>query len=169
MSSVAFAKGETDSILSCGSYATYIIKDDASLWGCGWSYVGNGTVLRESQIEFVKILENVRSVSSYKFQSVAVKKDNTLWVCGSMYKGDGTTDWTDEPVGFEKVADNVIDMYAYHDTVFYITDDHKLWGYGDNGYAQLGNMEATVGDKLTPIMILDDVKKYVLPFHQLML
>lgn len=210
MGVIAFAQGESGSILSGGYGNTYIIKNDGTLWGCGSQYVGNGTGYKEEQIEFVKILDNVRSVSSGGTQArVAVKKDNTLWgwgsmegypdggtsldptllyptkldiedvksasvsdryilalkndntlwICGDMYTGDGTNEKALSKDGFEKIAGNVIDMFADNDTVFYIKDDNTLWGYGDNNHAQLGNMESVKEDVLTPVKILDDVKQ----------
>jgi alpha-tubulin suppressor-like RCC1 family protein len=210
MGVIAFAQGESGSILSSGYGNTYIIKNDGTLWGCGSQYVGNGTGYKEEQIEFVKILDNVRSVSSGGSQArVAVKKDdtlwvwgsmegypdggtsldptllyptkldiedvksasvsdryilalkndNTLWICGDMYTGDGTNEKALSKDGFEKIAGNVIDMFADNDTVFYIKDDNTLWGYGDNNHSQLGNMESVKEDVLTPVKILDDVKQ----------
>lgn len=209
ISGKGFAQGESASIISSGYGSTYVIKNDGTLWGSGAQYVGNGTGYKEEQIQFVKILDDVRSVSSGDSQvSVAVKKDdtlwgwghlqgypdnsgstdpkliyptkldiedvkmvsasnnfilvlkndNSLWVCGDTYTGDGTNKKADTKKGFEKVADNVIDMFADNATVFYVTDDNVLWGYGDNNHAQLGNMEAVSQDVLAPIKILDDVK-----------
>ncbi len=40
-----------------------------------------------------------------------------------------------------------------------LKNDNSLWVCGDNNHAQLGNMESEVKDVLTPIKILDDVKK----------
>lgn len=210
MSITAFAQGESGSIVSSGYGNTYIIKNDGTLWGCGSQYVGNGTGYKEEQVEFVKILDNVKSVSSGGSQTrVAVKKDGTLWgwgsmegypdggssldptllyptkldiddvklasasdryilalkndktlwICGDMYTGDGTDEKAVSKDGFEKVADNVIDMFADNDTVFYLKDDNTLWGYGDNNHAQLGNKESVKEDVLTPVKILDDVKE----------
>lgn len=210
MTVTAFTQGETGAINSAGYGNTYVIKNDSTLWGCGSQYVGNGTGYKEEQIEFIKILDNVRSVSSggsstrvavkkddtlwgwgwlkgypngsdkidpkllqptkldiddVKIASasdnyiLALKNDNTLWICGDMYTGDGTDEKAHTNNGFEKVTDNVIDMFADNDTVFFIKDDNTLWGYGDNNHAQLGNMESDGADVLTPIKILDDVKK----------
>lgn len=210
INTVVFAQGENSSIISSGYGNTYVIKNDATLWVSAYQYAGNGKGYKDEQVEFVKILDDVKFVSSGGSQSrAAVKKDgtvwgwgslngypsidasysptylfptqlnienvksvsinnnyilvlkndNTLWICGSMYKGDGSSDKATKKEGFEKVTDDVIDMFAGKNTVFYVKSDNTLWGYGDNNYAQLGNMESIKEDVYTPVKILDDVKK----------
>ncbi|MBI9014192.1 MAG: S-layer homology domain-containing protein [Clostridiales bacterium] len=78
-----FANGENDSILSADYNNTFVIKDDGSLWGWGAGYVGNGTDYKDVVMTPVKVLENVRSVSSNARTTIAVKKDDTLWGWGS--------------------------------------------------------------------------------------
>lgn len=210
MSVTTFAEGESGSIISSGYGNTYVIKNDASLWGSAFQFVGNGKGSKEEQTEFVKILDNVKSVSSggsrvrvavkkdgtlwgwgdlkgypdgsgatnlkplypikldiqdvkmasaNNFYILVLKNDNSLWICGDMYLGNGTFEKAETKKGFEKITDNVIDMFADQATVFYLKEDHTLWGYGDNRFAQLANMQAESEEVLTPVKILDDVKR----------
>ncbi|MCH4886515.1 hypothetical protein EZV73_02995 [Acidaminobacter sp. JC074] len=208
-STLVFGEGETDSIISASYGSTYVIKNDGTLWGCGAQYVGNGKGYKDEQVEFVKILDdvrsvsaggsssffavkkddtlwgwgdiygypvkgeglsptllyptkinidNVKSVSASQYYSLVLKNDNTLWIMGKMHTGNGTLDNAMVEDGYVKVADDVIDMYAGNSTVYFIKDDNTLWGYGDNNYAELGNMESQKEDVLKPIKILDDVR-----------
>ncbi len=82
---VAFAEGDSDSIVSATRSATYVIKDDGSLWGWGSDYIGNGSGEETVVWQPVKVLDQVRSVSVSAYQRAAVTKDHSLWVWGYLY------------------------------------------------------------------------------------
>ena len=91
MSMTGFAASESDSFISVANNASFVVKNDGSLWGWGSDFVGNGQGYDGLEWEPVQILDNVRSVSAGGYQRAAVKKDNTLWVWGSMqgyYNGE---------------------------------------------------------------------------------
>ncbi len=133
-SSIAFGHGESNEIISASYGNTYIIKNDGTLWGCGAQFVGNGKGYKEEQVEFAKILDNVRSVSAGgSSQFVAVKKDDTLWGWGSL---DGV------PVESERMdptllyptqftIDDVKSASASHSFILVLKNDNSLWVVGD--------------------------------------
>lgn len=136
----------TDNVRSVSANAntTVVVKKDNSLWGWGYVY-GYPRTPDEQDPEFLyptKLnIDDVKSVSAGYYYMLVLKNDNTLWICGEMYKGDGTETWANKQVGFEKIADNVIDMFAATGAVLYVTDDHTLWGYGSSSKPVLGYQE----------------------------
>jgi|LSQX01.2.fsa_nt_gb alpha-tubulin suppressor-like RCC1 family protein len=152
----------TDDVRSVSANAntTLVVKKDNTLWGWGYLY-GYPRTPDEKDPEFLyptKLnIDDVKSVSAGYYYMLVLKNDNTLWISGEMYKGDGTETWAYEPVGFEKIADNVIDMFAATEAVLYVKDDNTLWGYGESRKAVLGYREDGP-DYLEPKKILDDVK-----------
>ncbi len=160
---VAFVKilDGVRSVSSGGAQARVAVKKDDTLWGWGSleGYPAGGNKLDPTLLYPTKLaIDDVKLASVSDRFILALKNEGSLWICGDMYTGDGTNKKALSKVGFEKVAENVIDMYADNKTVFFLKDDHTLWGYGDTNYAQLGNMISEKADTLTPIKILDEVK-----------
>lgn len=125
--------------IAAGGNATFIIKNDNSLWATGnnaCGELGDGTTARCER--FVKITDNVKSAATcnnYTFgynhgtyaHTLIIKTDNTLWAAGSNFfgqLGDGTT--TDR-LRFVKVADNVKAAAAGLQSSYIIKTDNTLW------------------------------------------
>lgn len=74
---------------------SYIIKNDNSLWGCGWNaygQLGNGT--DTDQTAFYKISDNVADFSAGYAHLLFLKTDKTIWASGADdigQIGNGTT------------------------------------------------------------------------------
>jgi alpha-tubulin suppressor-like RCC1 family protein len=130
MSVTVFAQGESGSILSSDYDNTFVIKDDGSLWGWGGSYTGNGTGFREPTVTPVKILDNVRSVSSASHSTIAVKKDDTLWAWGYF---DGYVDNKLDPkfLSPTKILDDVKTSANGDNYILVLKNDNTLWLCGD--------------------------------------
>lgn len=154
--------------VSCGGFQnTVAVKQDKTLWGWG-SFDGYPEEKEEYDPTFLTptklSIDNVVKASNSNRFILALKEDKTLWICGDMIRGDGTEKMASSKKGFEKVAEHVVTMFATDESVFYITEDGKLWGYGKNHHAQIGN-GAKKGDPLSkkdfvtkPFQILEDVK-----------
>ncbi len=133
-----------------------IITKDGSLYMCGENYYGQlGDGTTEGKTEFIKVLDNVVSISLGGEHSGAVTKDGSLYMWGRNFAGqlgDGTTENKSEPV---KVIDNIIYVSTGHGHSGAITKDGSLYMWGENYYGQLG--DGTTKDRTEPIKVLDNV------------
>lgn len=131
-STPAFASGEAGSINSAGYGNTYVVKNDGTLWGWGCQYVGNGTGYKEQQITPVKILDNVRAVSTGGSQfSLAVKKDDTLWAWGSL-QGYPAGEYDKTYLTPTKMNIDSVNMaVAGLNYMLVLKNDNSLWVCGD--------------------------------------
>ena len=126
MGITAFAAGESDSIVSASNSASFVIKNDGSLWGWGYDFVGNGKGYEDFEFNPVKILVNVRRVCASETQRAAIKKDNTLWVWGSMpgkYNGEQSPSYT-RPT---KVLDDVEMVSVSYPFMIVLKTDGSVW------------------------------------------
>lgn len=131
---IAFGHGETNSIVSASYGNTYVIKNDGTLWGCGGQYVGNGTGYREGQIEFIQILDNVRSVSAGGASTfVAVRKDDTVWGWGVIYGVPVLDEGLNPTLLYPTKLDieDVKSASATDDYILVLKNDNTLWAVGD--------------------------------------
>lgn len=130
----AFAQGESGAINSASYGSTYVIKSDSTLWGCGSEYVGNGTGFKEKQINFVKILDNVRSVSTGgNKNTIAVRKDDTLWGWGAFW-GYPVKELKQDPRHLYPIKLNIEDIKKASAATSYILalkNDNSLWICGN--------------------------------------
>lgn len=152
------AQGEAEAVNSAGSYSTYVIRSDSSLWGWGAQYTGNGDDYREAQVTPVKILDNVRSVSGgSSMSSVAVKKDDTLWGWGAL---DGyPVDTGEQDPTFlyptQLAIDDVKSAAINGGYILALKNDDTLWLCGD---MVIGDGSETKGDQTSGfVQIAEDV------------
>lgn len=118
----------------------FVIKSDHSLWGWGrdpWGILGNDiTGAGETQFEPVKILDDVAKISSDGWRLFIIRTDNSLWYCGNDSYGYKESPIVDGYTVSEcittpkKLADSVMEVDADGGTVYYITMDNKLYGWG---------------------------------------
>lgn len=119
---------------SCDSSHVFAIKLDGSLWGWGFNNVNPNTMKGMlglgKEVECVdtptKIMDNVVSVSTSNYHTLALKKDGSLWSWGT--PGLGATSLVPS-----KIMDNVISAatggaYSYDSLV--IKEDNSLWVSG---------------------------------------
>ena len=135
---------------------TMLLRTDGTLWACGansYGQLGDGTTALKTVP--VKMMENVKSVSTGFYHTMIVKEDGTLWACGYNYYGqlgDGTTTNRSTPV---KIMENVASVSAGNLYTMIIKEDGTLWACGINGDGQLG--DGTAIDKSSPVKIMSDV------------
>ena len=93
---------------------------------------------------------NVIKISTYGGAAYFIKENGELWGVGnnshgqlglgdpSMLNTSIPWDDTDDRYRAEKIADNVVEVFAGHQRVMFIKDDESLWAAGNNEYYQLG-------------------------------
>ena len=134
----------TDNIKSvyCGCYYTAILKNDGTLWACGYNGRGQlGLGNTNGKTTFTQITTNtndVKSVCCGFYYTLMLKNDGTLWGCGANNYGQlGLGDTTDRKT-FTQVTTNVKSVYCGDYYTIILKNDGTLWGCGYNGYGQLG-------------------------------
>ena len=134
----------TDNIKSvyCGTSHTLILKNDGTLWGCG--YNGNGelglgdTTDRTTFTQITTNTDNIKSVYCGESHTIILKNDGTLWGCGNNNCGQlGLGDTSNRKI-FTKITDNVKSVYCGYEHTVIFKNDGTLWGCGNNSSSQLG-------------------------------
>ena len=137
----------TDDIKSvyCGGYYTLILKNDGTLWGCGYNGHGElGLGDTTNKNTFTQITTNANDIKEIYCgynHTFILKNDGTVWGCGyNSYGQLGLGDTNNRNI-FTQVttnADDIKQIYCgwYHTII--LENDGTLWGCGANGNGQLG-------------------------------
>ena len=137
----------TDNVkeIYCGWRNTFILKNDGTLWGCGWNEYGQlglgDTTNRTTFTEIITNADDIKSVYCGSNQTFILKNDGTLWGCGNNYYGClGLGDTTNRTT-FTQIttnADNIKEIYCglIHNLI--LKNDGTLWSCGWNNSGQLG-------------------------------
>ena len=150
----------------CGWEHTFILKNDGTLWGCG--YNGNGqlglgdTNNRTTFTQITTNTDNIKSIYCGAGHSFILKNDGTLWSCGNnaygrLGLGDTTHKYTFTQVTTN--ADDIKSVYCggYH--TFILKNNGTLWSTGYNGDGQLGLEDKTNRTTFTQVTTnADNVK-----------
>ena len=128
-----------------GAYHTFILKNDGTLWGCGYNYYGQlgleDTNYRTTFTQITTNADNIKSVYCGCDHTFILENDGTLWGCGRNQQGQlGLGDDTNRTT-FTQVTTNTDDIKSvccgyYH--TFILKNDGTLWTCGGNEYGQLG-------------------------------
>lgn len=147
--------------VSVGAGYAMLLKNDNTLWATGGSRDGlfglGPEHVKKEYRSWVKIADNVKTMSAGGTASYIIYNDNTLWTAGSNtfgQLGNGTNNHSSEWV---KMADNVKDVRAGEAFVLVLYNDDTLWGCGSSGSGQLGNGWAS-GYVTTLSKITDNVR-----------
>ena len=137
----------TDNIKSvyCGYNHTLILKNDGTLWGCGYNWYGNlGLGDRNYRYTFTEITTNtddIKQVYCGNDHTIILKNDGTLWGTGYNLNGRLGLGDSDMRTTFTEITTNTDDIklvYFSFDYTFILKNDGTLWGCGNNDYGQLG-------------------------------
>ena len=135
--------------IACGHRHTMIIKNDGSLWGCGYNNNGELGLNNVSQKDtFTKVTTNVNNdvkfVTCGMNYTFIIKNDGSLWGCGYNSDGQlglGTYD-SDAHTTFTQVTTNinndVAEIACGNGHSIIIKNDGSVWGCGRNDYGQVG-------------------------------
>ena len=125
----------------CGDYHTFILKNDGTLFGCGYNAYGQlglGDTNNRTTFTIISNVNDVKSIYCGVDCTFMLKNDGTLWGCGSNSGGIlGLGDRSNRTV-FTKITNDVKSVSCgYYHTVM-LKNDGTLWGCGENSYGQLG-------------------------------
>ena len=142
--------------VSAGHEYTAVIKEDGSLWMCGYNWYGQlGDGTDSPRVDFVNVMKNVKQVSAGSSHTAVIKNDGSLWTFGSDSDGElgnGEEGDSETPI---KIMDNVAYVSAGSSYTAIVKTDGSLWMCGDNGSGQLGN--GTNDEQRIPVKIMDNV------------
>ena len=76
--------------IACGRRHTFIIKNDGSVWSCGYNsqgQLGLGTSDTNAHSTFTQVTTNInndvhRMFCNFSHHSFIIKSDGTIWTCG---------------------------------------------------------------------------------------
>ena len=143
----------------CGNNHTLILKNDGTLWGCGYNNFGQlGLGNTSSRTKFTQITTNandIKSVYCGNNHAIILKNDGTLWGCGHNGSGQlGLEDTTHRNV-FTQVTTNTSDIkYLAND--YNIPNTTKIYD-SKIGYAETldtNNFRNIPVDKFEKIKVL---------------
>ena len=159
----------TDNIKSvyCGEYFTSILKNDGTLWGCGYNGYGNlglgDTTNRTTFTQVTTNADNIKSVHRGDYHTIILKNDGTLWGCGNNSYGQLGLGDTNNRTTFTQIttnANNIKEIYCGRGHTFILENDGTLWGCGWNEYSQLGLGDTNNRTTFTQITTnTDDIKQ----------
>ena len=138
----------------CGYSHTIILKNDNTLWACGWNEYGQlGLGDTSDRTTFTRIVtntDNIKSVHCGYGHTIILKNDNTLWACGrndygQLGLGDKSNRNTFTQININ--SENIKSIYCGGTHTIISKNDGTLWGCGYNGDNRLG-LENT-SDKTT--------------------
>jgi alpha-tubulin suppressor-like RCC1 family protein len=143
--------------IGCGYNHIIAVKTDGTLWAWGLNDIGelgDGTLTWRSSPVQIGSGTNWKSAAAGSWFSAATKVDDTLWVWGQNTYGmhaDGTTSvGKSSPVQVGSATD--WKSVALEDSTFLaIKNNGTIWGWGFNGYGQLG--DGTVASKSSPVQV----------------
>ena len=148
------------------SYHSLILKNDGTLWGCGYNAYGQlgleDTIDKTAFTQITTNTEDIKSVYCGYNNTFILEHDGTLWTCGQ-------NDWGELGLGnntgrtiFTQITTNTNDVKSVccgGNHTFILKNDGTLWGSGANNYGQLGLGDATSRTTFTQVTTnTDDIK-----------
>ena len=142
----------TDNIKSvyCGNGNTFILKNDGTLWVCGYNSYGQlGLGDTNNRTTFTQITTNtddIKSVYRGAEYTIILKNNGTLWGCGDNQYGQLGLGSITNKTTFTQITTNTNNIKqvccGYHHTII-LKNDGTLWITGHNNDGRLG-----LGDRI---------------------
>lgn len=149
--------------VSTGDATTYAIRDDGTLWSCGWNEKGQLGVpaISERTAEWQSVGTDTgwKKAVGAKAYAFFIKEDGSLWAVGTSESGvQGTGDGVDHKELVRVGTDNDwVDVTAcrfWGYSAIGLKSDGTIWGWGDNTSYQLGLEDRS--SRTTPVQIGTD-------------
>lgn len=133
----------TWSYLAAGEKSIYAIKNDGTLWVCGYNnkgQLGLGDTTDRTELTQVGSGTTWAKVWSNYWSVFALKSDDTLWVWGFNNRGQlGLNDKTDRTSPTQLGALTTwSEIACFNESVLALKTDGTLWGWGRNYGGELG-------------------------------
>ena len=133
--------------VACGGAHTFILKNDGSVWGCGYNIYGQLGLSHTNDITtFTKLGTNINSeviqIACGYNHTFIIKIDGSVWACGRNNYGQlGLNDINDRKT-FTQVTKNINNdvkqIVCGNSHTFILKNDSSVWFCGLNNYGQLG-------------------------------
>ena len=152
----------------CGGSHTFMLKNDSTLWGCGYNYNGQlGLGDSDDRYTFTEIAtnaNNIKSICCGSHYTLILKNDGSLWGTGRNNCSQlGLGDTTDRTI-FTQVTtniNNIKEIYCGAHHAFILKNDGTLWGTGRNDFGNLGLKDTNYRTTFTQIATnTDDIKSF---------
>ena len=162
----------------CGRGHTFILKNDGTLWGCGYNSDGQlglgDTTNRTTFTQVTTNTDDIKKIYCGWGYTFILENDGTLWGTGLNSKGQLGLGDNNHRYTFIQIttnADDIKQIYCGFYYTFILKNDGTLWGCGDNGYGQLGLGDNTNRTTFTQITTnVNDIKQvYCGDYHTLIL
>lgn len=149
--------------VDAGDATTYAIRDDGTLWSCGWNEKGQlgvpGVAERTAEWQMVGQDADRKKAVGGKAYAFFIEADGSLWAVGTQENGvQGTGDGVDhrQPVRVGTDSDwaDVAASRFWGYSAIGLKTDGSIWGWGSNSSSQLGLDGA--GARVTPERIGTD-------------
>ena len=147
-------------------YHTLILKNDGTLWGCGYNYDGElglgDTTNRTTFTQITTNADNIKSVYCGGYHTLILENDGTLWGCGlNAYGQLGLGDTTNRSTFTQITTDtnDIKSVYCGDHYTFILKNDGTLWSCGYNEFGQLGLGDTTNRTTFTQVTTnINDIK-----------
>ena len=149
----------------CGYNYTFIIKNNGTLWGCG--YNGYGQLgLEDSNNRNVFTITNtnpgnIKSIHCGNRYTLILQNNGTLLGCGRNVEGQLGLGNTGSCAIFTKITNDIKSVNCGYDYTIILKNDSTLWGCGYNQSGQLGLGDTTKRNTFTQITTNTDNIKSV--------
>jgi uncharacterized repeat protein (TIGR03803 family) len=145
--------------VGAGSTHTVAVKSDGTLWAWGSNgngQLGDGTTTQRNSPVQIGTDTNWVKVATGNTHTLALKADGTLWAWGynsDGQLGNGVADSNAHPVPAQVgTATNWTSVVSHGYHIIATRSDGTLWGWGYNGYGEIGN-GTTTSPVSTPLQI----------------
>ena len=147
LSAAGAAQNHVWKYVDAGDATTYAIRDDGTLWSCGWNEKGQlgvpGVAERTAEWQMVGQDADWKKAVGGKAYAFFIKADGSLWAVGTQENGvQGTGDGVDhrQPVRVGTDSDwaDVAASRFWGYSAIGLKTDGSLWGWGQNYNGQLG-------------------------------
>ena len=129
----------------CGYNHTLILKNNGTLWGCGYNANGQlglgDTTNRNTFIQVTTNTNDIKEIYCGGYYTFILKNDGTLWGTGQnnfghLGLGDNSHRYTFTQITTN--TDNIKSVYGGGEYAFILKNDGTLWSTGYNNAGQLG-------------------------------
>jgi alpha-tubulin suppressor-like RCC1 family protein len=166
-SPVALSSLTAMAAVSAGRNFSLALKQDGTIksWGVnGTGQLGNGTTTSASSPTAVSSISTATAISAGLLHALALLADGSVRSWGHNYHGqlgNGLSGWSTDQSSPVDVAglDDVIAIGAGGSFSVALTDDGRVWTWGDNSFGELGDGTTTPRASAAAVAGLPDIVK----------